>query len=198
MGQLLFTFKFNLCLLFPRRLPGFVIGPQYHCPKFLLAPKHHSKDMNRIHKNPCGFKNWSEFVRYALISLKMCICIWSFLQSLHPRTQVIQTYRVTQWPLKLALHLKGAVSNVDLGWWLRSQFPPFRYHYDDVIMGAMAFQINGLTIVYLTVYSGANQRKHQSYASPAFVRGIYRWPVNSPHKWSVTRKMFPFDAVINF
>ena len=23
-----------------------------------------------------------------------------------------------------------------------------------------------------------------------------RWPVNSPHKWPVTRKMFPFDDVI--
>ena len=30
----------------------------------------------------------------------------------------------------------------------------------------------------------------------AFVRGIYRRPVNTPHKWPVTRKMFPFDDVI--
>ena len=33
-------------------------------------------------------------------------------------------------------------------------------------------------------------------ASLAFVRGIHRWPVNSPQKWPVTRKMFPFDDVI--
>ena len=39
-------------------------------------------------------------------------------------------------------------------------------------------------------------RKHQSSASLALVRGIHRWPVNSPHKWPVTRKMFPFDDVI--
>ena len=38
--------------------------------------------------------------------------------------------------------------------------------------------------------------KHQSSASLAFVRGIQRWPVNSPHKLPVTRKMFPFDGVI--
>ena len=57
-------------------------------------------------------------------------------------------------------------------------------------------QINSLTIVYSTVYSGADQRKHQSSASLAFVRGIHRWPVNSPYKWPVTRKMFPFDDVI--
>ena len=41
-----------------------------------------------------------------------------------------------------------------------------------------------------TVYSGADQRKHQSSASLAFVRGIHRWPVNSPHKGPVTRKYF--------
>ena len=70
------------------------------------------------------------------------------------------------------------------------------YHYSDVIMGAMASQITSLTIVYSTVYSGADQRKHQSSASLAFVRGIHRWSVNSPHKWSVTWKMFPFDYVI--
>ena len=71
-------------------------------------------------------------------------------------------------------------------------------HYSDVIMGAMASQITFLTIVYSTVYSGADQRKNQSSASLAFVRGIHRWPVNSPHKGPVTRKMFPTDGVIMF
>ena len=28
------------------------------------------------------------------------------------------------------------------------------------------------------------------------MRGIHRGPVNSPHRWPVTRKMFPFDDVI--
>ena len=32
--------------------------------------------------------------------------------------------------------------------------------------------------------------------SLAFMRGIHRWPVNSPHKGPVTRKMSPFDDVI--
>ena len=61
-------------------------------------------------------------------------------------------------------------------------------HYSDVIMGAMASQITGLTIVYSNVYSGADQRKLQSSASLAFVRGNHRSPVNSPQKWPVTRK----------
>ena len=43
---------------------------------------------------------------------------------------------------------------------------------------------------------GADQIKHQNSASLAFVRGIHRWPVNSPHKGSVTQEMFPFYDVI--
>ena len=71
-----------------------------------------------------------------------------------------------------------------------------RVQYDDVIMGVIASQITSLTIVYSTVYSTADQRNHQSSAPLAFVRGIHRGPVNFPHKWPVTRKMFPFDDVI--
>ena len=56
----------------------------------------------------------------------------------------------------------------------------------------MASQITSLTIVYSTVYSGADQRKYQS----SFVRGLHRGPMNSPQKWPVARKMFPFDDVI--
>ena len=69
-------------------------------------------------------------------------------------------------------------------------------HYDDVIMSTIASQITSLTIVYSTIYLGADQSKHQSSASLAFVWGIHRGPVNSPHKWPVTRKMFPFDDVV--
>ena len=53
-------------------------------------------------------------------------------------------------------------------------------------------QITSLPIVYSNVYLGTNQRKHQSSASLAFVRGIHRWPMNSEHKRPVARKMFPF------
>ena len=69
-------------------------------------------------------------------------------------------------------------------------------HYRDDINGAMASPTTSLTIVYPTVYSSADQRKYQSSALLAFVWGIHRWPVNSPHKGPVTWKMFPFDDVI--
>ena len=78
--------------------------------------------------------------------------------------------------------------------WVRCR-DTFSQYYYDVIMGAITSQITSLTIVYSTVYSGADQRKHQSSASLAFVWVIHRWPV-SPHKWPVTRKLFPLDDVI--
>ena len=63
-------------------------------------------------------------------------------------------------------------------------------------MSVMSSQITGISIVCSTVCSGADQRKHQSSASLAFVREIQRWPVHSLHNWPVTRKTFPFDDII--
>ena len=98
---------------------------------------------------------------------------------------------------------------VAFSWMITSDFSQYFYkcfslkfykcsqgHYSNVMMSRMASQITSLTGVYSTVYSGADQRKHQSSASLAFVREIHRWAVNSHHKGSVTRKMFPFDDVI--
>ena len=90
------------------------------------------------------------------------------------------------------------------GWYFaKGCFWLFKYiesicHYIDVTMGAIPSQNTSLTIIYSIVYSDADQRKHQSSASLAFVRGIHRSTVNSPHKWPVTRKMFPFDDVIMY
>ena len=57
-------------------------------------------------------------------------------------------------------------------------------------MRAMASQISGVSIVCSTVCSVADQRKHQSSASLAFMRGIHRWPVVSPYKGPITQKIF--------
>ena len=103
-----------------------------------------------------------------------------------PRDQWVNVFTSSQSALRWGLR------------WQTGWYGSLQSHYHDVIMGAIASQINSLTIVYPIVYSDADQRKHQSSASLAFVRGIHRWPVNSPHKWPVTRKMFPFDDVIMF
>ena len=52
-------------------------------------------------------------------------------------------------------------------------------------MTTMVSQITSIMVVYSTVYSDADQRKHQSSG-----------PVNSPHKGPVARKMLSFDDVI--
>ena len=70
------------------------------------------------------------------------------------------------------------------------------FDYNDVIISTMASQITSLTILYWTIYSGADKKKHQNFALLAFVWVFHWWPVNSPHKGPVTRKMFPFDDVI--
>ena len=56
----------------------------------------------------------------------------------------------------------------------------------------------GVSIICSTVYSGADQRKHQSSASLAYVRGIHRWPVDPPHKGPVTRNIVLFHDVIMY
>ena len=117
--------------------------------------------------------------------------------------------RVAPWPLYIphsnphTWQTMSGLHSTTSSFWIRvdSQTIPrssetINQHYNDVIMGAIASQITSLTIVYSIVYSDADQRKHQSSASLAFVRGIHRGPVNSPHKWPITRKMFPFDDVI--
>ena len=93
-----------------------------------------------------------------------------------------------RWANHAITHLRTKMVSWDLRW--------SQSHYDDVTMSGMASQITSLRIVYSTVYPGPDQRKHQSPASLAFVREIHRGPVNFPHKWPVTRKMFPFDDVI--
>ena len=69
---------------------------------------------------------------------------------------------------------------------------PLQWHHN----GRNGVSTTSFTIVYSAVYSGDYQRKYQSSESLAFVRGIHRWPMNSPHKGSVTRKIFPFNDVI--
>ena len=95
-------------------------------------------------------------------------------------------------------HMKFTFSNKDylhgssrLNWLF---FWCLRSHSIDVTMSAS--QITSLAIVYWSVYSGTDQIKPQSSSPLAIVRGINRWPVNTPHKWPITRKVFPFGDVI--
>ena len=121
----------------------------------------------------------------------LCGCRWSNTK------QSLGTLMITKLNRKVEISLPDLLYNSLVTRWRRSKWPPrFRcistLHCRDVIINAMASEITSLTIVYSTVYSGLDQIKHESSASLALVR----WPVNSPHKGTVTRKMFPFDDVI--
>ena len=116
-----------------------------------------------------------------------------------------QCWLIVNWSLRNKFQwyflIKGITFHPRKCFWKRClqnaiHFVQAAIHYGDIIMGTIASQITSLTIVYSTIYSDADQRKHQSSASLAFVRGIHRGPVNSLHKWPVTWKMFPFDDVI--
>ena len=69
-------------------------------------------------------------------------------------------------------------------------------HYSDVTMRLMTSSINIVSSICSTICFGGHQRKHQKSASLVFMRGIHRWPVDSPHKGPITRKMFRFDDVL--
>ena len=107
------------------------------------------------------------------------------------RSRFVRIYFVVEEPFRFFCTENGSITVVRCA----KYSDPFT-HYDDVIMTMLASQITSLMVVYSIVYLGVNQRKHQSSASLAFVREIHRGPVNFPHKWPVTRKMFPLDDVI--
>ena len=111
------------------------------------------------------------------------------------RTRVVYTKARTNQTINIYRH-DGSVLSICWLCIVHVYNDGFLEHYNDAIMGAMASQITSPTVVYIAVYSGADQWKHQSCASLPFMRGIQRWPVNSPHKWPVTRNFFPFDDVI--
>ena len=130
----------------------------------------------------------ANYLDWSFIILSSCICSSGVVP--YYRMGVLFKLNTNAWKLKNMLWCGN------IGYNLVIPGADFPHHYPDVIMGTIASQITSLTIVYSTVYSDADQRRYQSSASLAFVWGIHRRPVNSPHKWPVTRKMFSFDDVI--
>ena len=88
-------------------------------------------------------------------------------------------------------HAKWSTSNKTSKKYM-SRLDPIVPHYIDVIMGAMASQINSLTVVYRLF--GIRSKKTSKLRVTGLCAGNSPGPVNSPHKWRVTRKMFPFAS----
>ena len=128
-------------------------------------------------------------------------CQYKVLRKIISKTRIMyKTWIKARNQEKILLHI-GMYDPVIVQCLLRGRCENLRWqngqiHYTVIIMSAMASQITSFTIVYWTVCSGTDQRKHNFSTSLASVRGSHQWPVDCLHKWPVTRKMFPFDDVI--
>ena len=107
--------------------------------------------------SPCCVPFSGEFVYVSHYLMRFCSFVISFIDSFDMSASL--TSVPTKWPW----------SGTD-----RFNMCQSKQHYNDVISGAIASQTTSLTIVYSIVYSDVDQRKHQSSASLAFVRGIHR------------------------
>ena len=139
---------------------------------FLQIPTSEPARFNQLHTQWSGriyhYSNWLYGISRCRHWLQMCDWIKLHVQTLFYALSFI-FFAVSRW---------GPVL------WYGNIFPDTICceHYNDVIMNTMASQITSLTIVYSSIYPDTGQRKYQSSASLAFVRGFHRWPVNSSHK----------------
>ena len=171
--------------------PCIIVGPvneglTRNCSK--LRKIHSGQRPISLTINPSEFKFFGQFV---LLWFKFSQCQLMSLQFLHMTSMTRDPY---VYAVKACAKFVLMTRKWNTTKWNFNHTG--NVHYSDVIMSALASQITGVLIVCLNVCSVADQRKHQSSMWLAFVRGIHRWQVNSPHKGPVTRKMFPFDDVI--
>ena len=72
-------------------------------------------------------------------------------------------------------------------------------HHYDIIMGTNASQITSLAVVYSTVYSGADQRKHKSSASLALLPPYIKYKVHiSGSSRCCSIYIFILDSTLGF
>ena len=161
----------------------------------------YERRMQFLHNSALRVPFWQPTVRPVAIKLQSCQFLVFSVRTFHMKHSFYNTIEcgsVVMLFLQI-VHKTNLIARTEILIRYAHSFlvgSKWMNRYGDVIMGTIASQITSLTIVYATVYSDADQRKHQSSASLAFVWGIHRGPMNSPHKWPVTRKMFPFDDVI--
>ena len=134
------------------------------------------------------------FFHLALGETFKCFCCWQEFETSKDMSRCTGQIFTCPLLLKIQIYRTEAISHIlDL-----ENGRNFKHcvHDSDVIMITVPSQITGVSIICSTVCLGTDQRKHQSPASLAFVRGIHRSPVDSPHKRPVTRKIFALDGVI--
>ena len=105
-----------------------------------------------------------------LICIANCIMLLNHSNAVH-RSFVIKHFMLFKMLTKY-MYVESIVNSTSDFY---STFDIAISHNSEVIISTLASQITGVSIVYSTVCSGADQRKHQSSASLVFVRGIHWW-----------------------
>ena len=123
---------------------------------------------------------WRKYMSDSLITVH----IWQILPQLKLRNSVSCMFLLSSWDEKSLSDL--------LSQQMVSQSMALRWRHN----GRVSVSNHQPHDCLLNRLFRRRSKKDQSSASLAFVWGIHRGPVNSPHKWPVTRKMFSFDDVI--
>ena len=132
---------------------------------------------------PLHYNDYCDFVWWVIMSL------WTISKN---ASYMVLIYLHILSPRIMLLPFCSYIAHVSMESMSPVHYQSCCLHYSDVIMSMITSPITGVSIVYSNVCSGADQRKHQSSTSLAFVRGIHWWPVNSRHKRPMMQKMFPF------
>ena len=122
---------------------------------------------------------------------------WRSMRSIPRSHSASHTEVLAKWPplrrQNFQMHLLGKILCILISMIFKFLLGRGWGEPNHVFHGALQWRHNehdGVSIVYWSVWSGADQRKHQSPASLAFVRGIHRSPMDSPKKGQVTQKCF--------
>ena len=119
--------------------------------------------------------------------IKMTHASWTWHQSITWWQELSTMHYEEFWRNQPAVHILPVGNSI---------IPSVALQYNGVIISALASQITASRLFTQPFIQAQIKEYIKSSASVAFVRGIHRWPVNSPHKGPVTRNMFPFDGVI--
>ena len=105
-----------------------------------------------------------------------------------PRSEIPQNFDLYFAIYDIRCHIAGPLREVNI----QTGTFPLQWRYNDPD-GVSNYQPQDC--LRKRLFRRRSKIKHHSSASLAFMWGIHRWPVYSPHKGPVTRKMFPFDDV---
>ena len=153
--------------------------------------------MNRLNENCLPQYSWNNFVMYHHVIGDKFVsrCIWFLLNCYSLWCNMTQHTNICVVPAIICVCLCRRLLHNYLPF-IIFLLPSATFHITLKSQWTRWHLKSSASRLITQPFIQADRRKHQNSTSLAFVRGIQRWPVNSPHKGPVTRKIFPFDDVI--